>query len=77
MPGWLDARFAGLEDDPETVRTLSVASTVSLSDRLIAEGVDHIHLYTLNRVRDALTIARALGITGTESAVITQNEEAA
>jgi methylenetetrahydrofolate reductase (NADPH) len=77
VPGWLDARFAGLEDDPETVRTLSVATTVSLSDRLIAEGVDHIHLYTLNRVRDALTIARALGITGTESAVITQKEEAA
>ena len=77
VPGWLDARFAGLEDDPETVRTLSVATTVSLSDRLIAEGVDHIHLYTLNRVRDALTIARALGITGTTSAVITQKEEAA
>jgi len=28
-------------------------------------------------VRDALTIARALGITGTDTAVITQKEEAA
>ncbi len=77
IPAWLDARFGGLEDDPEAVRTLSVATTVSLADRLIAEGVDHIHLYTLNRVRDALTIARALGVVGSGTCRIPQTEEAA
>lgn len=60
VPAWLDQRFEGLEDDPETARALSIATTVSLAERLIAEGVSQIHLYTLNRTRDALTIARAL-----------------
>ncbi|MEQ8442443.1 MAG: methylenetetrahydrofolate reductase [Alphaproteobacteria bacterium] len=61
VPAWLDARFAGLEDAPDDHRALSIATCVSLADRLIAEGVGHIHLYTLNRFRDALTVARALG----------------
>lgn len=61
VPSWLDARFEGLEEDPETIRALSIATAVSLGERLFAEGVEHIHLYTLNRTRDALTIARALG----------------
>lgn len=61
VPSWLDARFEGLEKDPETIRALSIATAVSLGERLFAEGVEHIHLYTLNRTRDALTIARALG----------------
>lgn len=77
VPAWLDARFAGLEDDPETVRTLSVATTVSLGERLAAEGVDHIHLYTLNRTRDALTIARALGVPKSVPSPFPATEEAA
>lgn len=60
VPQWLDARFAGLEDDPETQHALSVATTVSLAERLIAEGCERLHLYTLNRTRDALTVARAI-----------------
>ena len=62
VPPWLDARFEGLEDDPETARALSIATVVSLADRLTAEGVTHLHLYTLNRFKDALTIARALTV---------------
>lgn len=77
VPAWLDARFAGLENDPETVRTLSVATTVSLGERLAAEGVDHIHLYTLNRTRDAMTIARALGVPQSVSFPFPATEEAA
>jgi methylenetetrahydrofolate reductase (NADPH) len=62
VPPWLDERFEGLEDDPETLAQVSIATAVALAERLIAEGVTHIHLYTLNRAHDALTIARALGV---------------
>ena len=64
VPDWIDTRFGGLEDDPDAFHALSIATTVSIAERLIAEGVDHIHLYTLNRVGDALTISRALGRIG-------------
>lgn len=60
VPQWLDARFAGLDDDPDTQRALSVSTTVSLAERLVAEGCEHLHLYTLNRTRDALAVARAI-----------------
>lgn len=61
IPVWLDNRFEGIEGDAEAVRALSIATAVSLSERLIAEGVEDIHLYTLNRVSDAQIISRALG----------------
>jgi len=63
VPAWLDARFSGLEDATDDRRALSIATCVSLAERLAAHGVSHIHLYTLNRFRDALTVARALGHT--------------
>lgn len=62
VPPWLDERFEGLEDDPQTLSQVTIATAVALAERLIAEGVEQIHLYTLNRAHDALTIARALGV---------------
>lgn len=62
VPPWLDERFEGLEDDPATRTQITIATAVALAERLIAEGVERIHLYTLNRAQDALTIARALGV---------------
>lgn len=61
VPEWVTARFDGLEDDPETARILSIATCISLAERLISEGVSHLHLYTLNRFKESLTIANALG----------------
>jgi methylenetetrahydrofolate reductase (NADPH) len=67
VPLWLDARFEGLDDDPDTQRALSVATTISLAERLIAAGCARLHLYTLNRTRDALAVARAIQTSAKEA----------
>ena len=40
---------------------LAVELAVELSERLVAEGVEHLHLYTLNQTDICLDISLALG----------------
>jgi methylenetetrahydrofolate reductase (NADPH) len=62
VPGWLEARFEGLDADPET-RALVAASVASEQcNRLLAEGVRHFHFYTLNRARLTYAVCRAIGV---------------
>ncbi|MDJ0893797.1 MAG: methylenetetrahydrofolate reductase [NAD(P)H] [Alphaproteobacteria bacterium] len=60
IPGWLRDMFRGLEDDPETRAMLAVSVTARLCEQLMAEGVPHIHFYTLNRAEPVLAVCRQL-----------------
>lgn len=62
VPDWMAELFAGLDDDPET-RALVAASTASeLCLKLMGEGVDEFHFYTLNRAELTNAICRRLGV---------------
>ena len=62
VPGWLAERFAGLDHDPQTLKTVAtdVASRQCLDLR--DHGVSEFHFYTLNRAELTEAICRALGI---------------
>ncbi|MEM7340860.1 MAG: methylenetetrahydrofolate reductase [Actinomycetota bacterium] len=61
IPSALAEQFAGLDDDPD-IRSLVAATAVSdLCHRLVAEGVDDLHFYTMNRRPLVETALRALG----------------
>lgn len=62
MPSWFADLFEGLDDDPETRQMVAAKVAVDQCRRLIAEGVDHVHFYTLNRAELTVAICRMLGI---------------
>lgn len=62
VPDWMEARYAGLEDDPETRGQVGAVIAADLCRALRAEGVDHFHFYTLNRAPMTLAICRLLGV---------------
>ena len=62
VPAWLVERFAGLENDADARGQVAASLAVSLCERLIAEGVENFHFYTLNRPTLTFAICRALGI---------------
>lgn len=62
VPDWMAELFDGLDADPET-RQLVAASTASdLCLRLMEEGVEDFHFYTLNRPQLTAAICRRLGL---------------
>lgn len=62
VPVWLDNAFEkAIRDDREELLSLSV--TTELCSNLIDEGVDHLHIYTLNSAKLTEEICIALGIT--------------
>jgi methylenetetrahydrofolate reductase (NADPH) len=62
MPAWFADLFDGLDDDPETRQMVAAKVAVDQCRRLVAEGVDHVHFYTLNRAELTVAICRMLGI---------------
>ncbi|MGQ0533730.1 MAG: methylenetetrahydrofolate reductase [NAD(P)H] [Caulobacteraceae bacterium] len=62
LPRWLVRLFEGLDDDPETRRLVTAATTATLCAQLAAEGIEDFHFYTLNRADLALAICRILGV---------------
>lgn len=62
IPGWLINRFEGLENDPDARGQVAASLAVSMCERLLAEGVQSFHFYTLNRSTLTLAICHALGI---------------
>jgi len=64
VPPWFAGLFEGLDNDPETRRLVAAAATAELCARLIAEGVEDFHFYTLNRADLTLAICRVLGVRG-------------
>jgi len=61
VPAAYDALFAKVEGRPEAQYRLALELTVELCERLIGEGVDCIHFYTLNQTDMCLDISLALG----------------
>lgn len=60
VPDWLRAAYAGVADDAEAAK-LSVDVAVAQWRGLIAEGVEHLHVYTLNNPDLSFEICRAIG----------------
>jgi methylenetetrahydrofolate reductase (NADPH) len=62
VPSWFAGLFDGLDDEPETRRLVAAAASAELCARLIAEGVEDFHFYTLNRADLTLAICRVIGV---------------
>jgi methylenetetrahydrofolate reductase (NADPH) len=61
IPSSFDSMFKSLQDDPQATYDLSVNLATKLCERLLKEGVDHFHFYTLNQANKCLDISLALG----------------
>ena len=62
VPDWLHARFAGLDDDPETRRMIAANVAIEQVQYLRRHGVEEFHFYTLNRAELTYAICHALGL---------------
>ena len=62
VPSSLSSRFTGIEDDEETRRLIATHFTIQQCEQLVAAGVKHFHLYTLNRAESAYAVCHALGL---------------
>jgi methylenetetrahydrofolate reductase (NADPH) len=61
IPAWLQERFMGLEDDPETHALVASAVAAEQVLELVDNGITEFHFYTLNRSNLVLALARLLG----------------
>ncbi len=62
VPDWLQEKFAGLDDDPETRQMISANVAIELCEKLQQHGVDEFHFYTLNRAELTYAICHSLGV---------------
>ena len=62
IPDWLEHRFDGLENDPETRKLISASVAIDQVRHLQRAGVDQFHFYTLNRSELTFAICHALGV---------------
>jgi methylenetetrahydrofolate reductase (NADPH) len=62
IPAWLEQRFEGLDDNPETRKLISAAVAIDQVHQLQRHGVDQFHFYTLNRSELTYAICHALGV---------------
>lgn len=62
VPAWLADQFDGLDDDAETRNLVAAWIAAEQVNRLRAEGVGHIHFYTLNRSDLTYALCHILGV---------------
>ena len=62
VPGWLQHRFDGLDDDPDTRKLIAASVAIEQVRSLQKEGIDEFHFYTLNRSELTFAICHALGV---------------
>ncbi len=62
IPPWLEERFTGLDDDPETRRLIAASVAIEQVRTLERYGVRDFHFYTLNRAELTYAICHALGV---------------
>jgi methylenetetrahydrofolate reductase (NADPH) len=62
IPASIADRFAGLDDQPETTHKIAAELAAEQIAELADHGVEHVHLYTLNRAELALAVCEQLGI---------------
>ena len=62
VPRWLERRFEGLDDDPETARLIAAAVAAEQVVELMDQGVRQFHFYTLNRANLVYAICHLIGL---------------
>jgi methylenetetrahydrofolate reductase (NADPH) len=62
IPQWLEERFHGLDEDPETRRLIAASVAIEQVHTLERHGVRDFHFYTLNRAELTFAICHALGV---------------
>ncbi|WP_397543326.1 methylenetetrahydrofolate reductase [NAD(P)H] [Roseovarius salis] len=63
IPGWLESAFdRAVRDGEGRAELLAVAQATELCSKLVEEGVDHLHFYTLNRPELTRDVCHALGV---------------
>ncbi|MBB3995103.1 methylenetetrahydrofolate reductase (NADPH) [Sulfitobacter undariae] len=62
IPEWMDEAYRAAERDGRT-ELLSTTLCTEMCSELVAEGVDALHFYTLNRPELTRNVCRALGVT--------------
>ena len=62
IPEWLEHRFDGLDNNPDTRKLISAAVAIEQVHQLQKHGVDQFHFYTLNRSELTYAICHALGV---------------
>ncbi|HUV21974.1 MAG TPA: methylenetetrahydrofolate reductase [Gammaproteobacteria bacterium] len=61
VPSHFGPLFERVQQDPQSSYRLSVELATGMCERLLREGVDHFHFYTLNQTDMCLDISLALG----------------
>lgn len=62
VPKWLEERFDGLDDDPDTRKLIAANVAIEQVQLLRRAGIDEFHFYTLNRSELTYAICHALGV---------------
>ncbi len=62
VPGWMNAMFEGLDNDPETRKMVGASIAMDMVKILSREGVKDFHFYTLNRAELSYAICHTLGV---------------
>jgi len=62
VPAWLGTLYEGLEDDPEQRALIGASVAAEQARRLVVEGIDELHFYTLNRADLTIATCRLLGL---------------
>jgi methylenetetrahydrofolate reductase (NADPH) len=62
VPDWLFDLFDGLDDDPEQQALVAASVAAEQARRLIVEGIEELHFYTLNRAELTIAACRLLGL---------------
>lgn len=62
IPSWLEQRFEGLENDPQTHALVAAAVAAEQVIELIEQGVTDFHFYTLNRTDPVYAICQLIGV---------------
>ena len=62
IPQWLEDRFEGLDDNPDTRRLIAASVAIDQVRHLEREGVEQFHFYTLNRSELTYAICHALNV---------------
>lgn len=63
IPGWLERRFAGLDEQPQKRDAVAIELAVEQCIALQKNGVEQFHFYTLNRSDLTTAVCAELGIT--------------
>jgi len=62
IPNWLEQRFEGLKNDPQTHALVAAAVAAEQVTELIEQGVTDFHFYTLNRSEPVYALCQLIGI---------------